>query len=130
MAPPDEAFEHLKEADSEAVYADAESAALTVRHHILGDMVCCAGIPHKLPFFDLSGRRTIAGDVISLQRSHGGHIYAERSEVTTCDMVADNGVVHSIDRVLVPYSLLEGSDEVEAAERKSDSPMFIFKLFK
>ncbi len=41
----------------------------------------------------------------SLRRSSAGHIYADRAEVTRCDMVADNGVVHAIDRVMVPDAL-------------------------
>jgi uncharacterized surface protein with fasciclin (FAS1) repeats len=28
-----------------------------------------------------------------------------RSEIITCDMMADNGVVHGIDRVLLPLEL-------------------------
>ena len=42
------------------------------------DMLCCAGIPRQMPFFDLSRRRTMAGDLVSVQRSHGGYIYADR----------------------------------------------------
>ena len=41
-------------------------------------------------------------DLVSVRRSNGGYLYADRAEITTCDMVANNGVVHSIDRVLLP----------------------------
>ena len=53
-------------------------------------------------FFDQSNKRTLGGDVIAVRRSNGGYLYADRAEITTCDMVADNGVVHGIDRVLLP----------------------------
>ncbi len=42
---------------------------------------------------------------MSLRRSTAGHIYADRAELTRCDMVADNGVVHALDRVMVPDAL-------------------------
>ena len=57
---------------------DSEAAALFVKHHVLKAMLCCAGIPRQMPFFDLSRRRTMAGDLVSVQRSHGGYIYADR----------------------------------------------------
>ena len=41
-------------------------------------------------------------DLVSVRRSNGGYLYADRAEISTCDMVANNGVVHSIDRVLLP----------------------------
>ena len=93
-----------------------------------------------MPLFDLSGRRTMAGDIMSVQRSHGGYIYADRAEITQCDMVADNGVVHAVDRVILPRGVVdepkihvEDGAEEDASEfvaERSDSPFDLFKLFK
>jgi transforming growth factor-beta-induced protein len=135
LAPTDSAFENLREEVADKIWSDKDAAALMVQHHLLADMVCCAGIPRQMPFFDLSHRRTMAGDVVSLQRSHGGHIYAGRAEVTTCDMVADNGVVHALDRVVVPRDLVEEpkideEGDVDYAAERSDSPFALFNLFK
>ena len=62
----------------EKMMEDSEAAALFVKHHVLRGVLCCAGIPRQMPFFDLSRRRTMAGDLVSVQRSHGGYIYADR----------------------------------------------------
>jgi uncharacterized surface protein with fasciclin (FAS1) repeats len=40
-----------------------------------------------------------------VRRSNGGYLYADRAEIITCDMMADNGVVHGVDRVLLPIEL-------------------------
>ena len=83
-----------------------------------------------MPFLDLSGRRTAGGDVIALRRSRGGHIYADRAEVTMCDLIAENGVVHQLDRVLIPDSLetVEQQQE-EEKRRRSSTPWVILDLF-
>ena len=51
---------------------------MSITYVLPQDMLCCAGIPRQMPFFDLSRRRTMAGDLVSVQRSHGGYIYADR----------------------------------------------------
>jgi transforming growth factor-beta-induced protein len=143
LAPTDSAFEHLDAALSKKAFSDKDTAARLVHHHVLPDVVCCSGIARHVPFFDLSGHRTQGGETVSLRRSRGGHIYAERAEITTCDMVADNGVVHALDRVMVPDALADGhqeddatsseevgSAEVPAVSNRRYSPLFNFKLFK
>ena len=40
--------------------------------------------------------------MVSVRKSNGGYLYADRAELVTCDMVANNGVVHAIDRVNLP----------------------------
>ena len=36
-----------------------------------------------------------------------------RSEVTSCDMVADNGVVHAIDRVMIPAQFTQSRRKIQ-----------------
>ena len=40
--------------------------------------------------------------MVSVRKSNGGYLYADRAELVTCDMVANNGVVHAIDRGNLP----------------------------
>jgi len=56
-------------------------------------------------FFDTTTKRTVSGDLISVRRSNGGYLYADRAEITSCDMISENGVVHGVDRVLLPDEL-------------------------
>ena len=75
--------------------------------------------------------RTLEGDVVSLRRSGAGHIYSDRAEVTRCDMVADNGVVHALDRVMVPDALLpEEDEEVERTQQQASRRRNAFDIFK
>merc|ERR1712156_317425 len=96
----------MEEELKEEIFADKDVAATLVKHHMLKEMLCCAGITRKIPFFDQSTKFTmLEDDVVSVRRSTGGYLYADRAELTTCDMVANNGVVHAIDRVLLPLAL-------------------------
>lgn len=133
LAPTDVAFKHLSEELSNKAFSDRDVAARIVHNHVMSDMVCCSGISRHVPMLiDMSGRRTQSGDVISLRRSRGGHIYADRAEVTTCDMVATNGVVHAIDRILIPDSLRDevSGDHMDKVDqisrRRSYSPFESF----
>jgi transforming growth factor-beta-induced protein len=105
FAPTDGAFDSMRDGVLEKVFADKQLAAKVVKHHVLKNHLCCSGITKSILFFDTSNKRTIGGDIISVRRSNGGYLYADRAEIITCDMVADNGVVHGIDRVLLPIEL-------------------------
>ena len=67
LAPTDSAMAHLKKETLDKIMADKDLAVKFVNKHVIRDMLCCAGIPHKMPFFDISGRRTASGEVISVQ---------------------------------------------------------------
>ena len=46
-------------------------------------------------FFDQSTKITLLDDdVLNVRRSNGGYLYADRAELTTCDMVSTK--VHSL----------------------------------
>lgn len=128
LAPNNEAFGHLEAETREALKSDQDLAAKLVKTHVIADSICCAGIPRHVPFLDRSGRRSIGGRIVSLRKSQGGHIYADRAEVVTCDMVAENGVIHALDRVLE-----FDQPEAELAEKpnlKSGNPFDLLSLFQ
>jgi len=138
LAPTDGAFEDAdKSIFTEESLADEETAKRIVRRHVVGgSVVCCSGIPRQHPLMTARGRRTREGDVVSLRRSVAGHIYADLAEVTKCDMAATNGVVHAIDRVLVPEAMLPEGEEVsqyqqpqEAQSRRGGGILNLLKFF-
>ncbi len=61
--------------------ADKELAAKVVKHHVLKNHLCCAGITKSILFFDTSNKRTLGGDIISVRRSNGGYLYADRCQI-------------------------------------------------
>jgi len=106
LAPTNGAFENMQEDLREEIFADQETAAKVVKHHILKEMLCCSGITRNFMFFDQSTKFTMLDDdVVNVKRSNGGYLYADRAELTTCDIVATNGVIHAIDRVLLPLGM-------------------------
>jgi len=114
LAPTDGAFANMNEEEKSRIFQDKEIARQVVRHHILREMLCCAGINRNFMFFDQSTKFTLLeDDIVSVRRSNGGYLYADRAELTTCDMMANNGVIHSIDRVLLPLGLRPNMNEQE-----------------
>merc|ERR1712241_1307125 len=106
LAPTEGAFLNMDEELKKEIFADKDIAAQVVKHHMLKEMLCCAGITRKIPLFDQSTRFTmLEDDLVSVRKSNGGYLYADRAELVTCDMVANNGVVHAIDRVNLPLAL-------------------------
>merc|ERR1711997_547135 len=119
-----EAFNKLTSEQKEILLgsgADKDLAAKTVRHHIVRGMLCCAGIPRRNPLFDQSSRVTAGRDIVSVRRSRGGRRYVDNSEIKQCDAaVADNGVLHVIDKVLLPMELLRSPDGIQERESSVD----------
>lgn len=130
FAPTNAAFDKLNDEQKEILLgqdAEKEAAAKTVRHHIVRGMLCCAGIPRRNPLFDQSSRVTAGRDIVSVRRSRGGRHYVDNSEIKECDAaVGDNGVVHVVDRVLLPRALLSSPDGIEERESSVDGLTKIF----
>jgi len=134
LAPTDGAFANMNDEEKARMFADQETAAEVVKHHILREMLCCAGISRNFMFFDQSTKFTLLeDDIVNVRRSNGGYLYADRAELTTCDMIANNGVIHAIDRVLLPLDLRPSAKSQEAEQRISNphgyrfNPLDIFK---
>uniref|UniRef100_A0A0K2U317 Midline fasciclinlike [Tribolium castaneum] n=1 Tax=Lepeophtheirus salmonis TaxID=72036 RepID=A0A0K2U317_LEPSM len=106
LLPTNSAFESL----SEEVMAKINSnrtywVPKIVEKHILSDSYCCASIAPRNIFIDTSGKRTMSNEIVSLRKSVGGRYFANDAEISTCDVVATNGVIHTIDRVLLPREM-------------------------
>jgi len=106
FAPVDSAFEKLEESVKSKLFKDKEVAEAVVRNHIIGDATCCASIPRNTGIFAMSQRKySHLGETISLRRSHGGHIFANDASIIGCDHMGTNGIVHSLDSLLLPANL-------------------------
>jgi len=109
LAPEDSAFEKLDSEIQNLMFSDKKMAADVVRHHLIQDSVCCASVPRIFGFLEQRlARRSQLGEGIKFRRSNGGHIYANRAALTMCDVAATNGVMHSIESVMVPESVQQG----------------------
>jgi transforming growth factor-beta-induced protein len=119
LVPTDDAFDDLDEAVRARMFEEKDIAEKVIKKHIVREMICCAGIQRNVFLFNSARRRSALGEVISLRRSNGGHIFADKAPISKCDMVADNGVAHAIDEVLLPRELQPERDVDRVQSRRN-----------
>jgi uncharacterized surface protein with fasciclin (FAS1) repeats len=93
FAPTDEAFAKIPKADLDKLLADKARLTAVLTYHV---------IPGKVMAKDV-----VAGKVKTVQGSElsigvAGGVTVDGAKVTATDIVADNGVIHVIDRVVLP----------------------------
>ena len=67
-------------------------------YHVLGAAVPAANVTNGAIVDAVSTTNTL-----KLTKTAGGSVYANQAMVVGADLTADNGVVHSVDAVLLPY---------------------------
>ena len=67
-----------------------------VRNHVLPNVVCSGVVEGRVK------TNNLLSSLLLLSRSEAGEVMVEGSKLIIRDMMATNGVVHLIDRVLVP----------------------------
>ena len=94
FAPSDEAFKALPERTLADLKQNKEQLKAVVNYHVL---------PAKMMAGDVTNTnaKTVQGANVALARA-GSFVTVEDAVVTQPDVAATNGVVHVIDRVLVP----------------------------
>lgn len=97
FAPTNQAFAALPEGTVENLKAPAAQMQLTrlLQAHILPNRVRSAEMQHNMPM------KTAQGDVVVVTKE-GSDIKVGGATVITPDVQASNGIVHVVDRVLVP----------------------------
>lgn len=93
FAPTDAAFAKVPKAQLEALLADKAKLAAVLTYHV---------VPGKVMAEDVKAGKvkTVQGSELTLATSGG--VTVDNAKVTTADIVADNGVIHVIDTVLMP----------------------------
>jgi len=122
LVPTDSAFDKIDKDTASRLRNDKEFAAQVVRKHLLNEVLCCSGIQRNNLFFNNSRKRSSSGDLVAVRRSNSGHLYADKSEISKCDMMATNGVVHQIE------SLLHTSAGTNTAQERMDTFTNIFNF--
>ena len=94
FAPSDEAFKALPKSTYDKLAADKEQLKQVLSYHVL---------PGKMTAAELKtgNAKTVEGANVALSKS-GTFVTVEDAVVTQADVPATNGVVHVIDRVLMP----------------------------
>ena len=95
FAPTDEAFGKLPEGTIEALLADIPSLTDILLYHVVSGRILAEDVVF------LEEAVTLQGESVSI-RVEDGKVFINESEVIITDIIADNGVIHVIDSVLLP----------------------------
>lgn len=101
FAPTDEAFAALPSGFLDGLLEDTDLLTRVLLYHVVAGKVEATDIPPTLE------TATLEGDAVLL-RNRGGEVTVNRqADVVAADVAASNGVIHVIDRVLVPEGVLD-----------------------
>ena len=95
FAPTDEAFAALPKETLDALLADPEALAKILTYHVLAGKVMAADVTDGL------SAPTLAGPAVAFKIVDGKPMINDANIVGT-DVVASNGVIHVIDKVILP----------------------------
>jgi uncharacterized surface protein with fasciclin (FAS1) repeats len=97
FAPTDAAFARLPKSTVNALLADKAKLRAVLLYHV---------VPGRVPasrVVGLTSAKTVNGAAVRI-RVRGGSVFVDNAKVTTPDVKASNGIIHVINRVLVPKS--------------------------
>lgn len=93
FAPNDAAFAKIPKADLDALLKDKAKLAAVLTYHVVPGKVMAADVK--------AGKvKTVQGSELTITTSKG--VMVDNAKVIKTDIVADNGVIHVIDTVLMP----------------------------
>jgi len=94
FAPTDEAFAKIPKADLDALLNDKSKLTAVLTYHVVPGRVMAKDVK--------SGPvTTVQGSAVTVKAA-GGKVMVDNATVTGTDIIADNGVIHVIDTVIVP----------------------------
>ncbi|PHJ66261.1 fasciclin [Nostoc linckia z18] len=94
FAPTDEAFNKLPAGTVDALLKDIPKLKKILTYHVVSGKVLAADV------VKLKTAKTVEGSDVKIDASNGVKI--NDAKVATPDVAADNGVIHVIDKVLIP----------------------------
>lgn len=95
FAPTDEAFSRIPEADLEALLGDKDALTAVLTYHVVPGKVYASDV------VNLSSATTVNGQDVDVEVKDGT-VRIDGATVIATDIEATNGVIHVIDRVILP----------------------------
>ena len=93
FAPTDEAFAKIPKAQLDALLADKAKLTAVLTYHVVAGKVMAKDVK--------AGKvKTVQGSELTIGTAGG--VTVDNAKVTATDIVADNGVIHVIDSVVLP----------------------------
>ena len=94
FAPTDDAFAKLPKGTVEGLLKDIPKLKAVLTYHVVAGKVMAADV------VKLKSAKTVQGQEVKIDVSKG--VKVNDATVVKADVVADNGVIHVIDKVLLP----------------------------
>ncbi len=95
FAPTDEAFAKLPKGTVDALLKDKAKLTAILTYHVVPGSVMSKNVA------GMSSAKTVNGQELSIE-AKGGKVLIDKATVTQADIAASIGVIHVIDRVLMP----------------------------
>ena len=95
FAPTDAAFAKLPKATLAALGKDKAKLKAVLLYHVVSGKVTAAKV------VKLTSAKTLNGQSVSIKVT-GGKVFINTAQVVTPDVMASNGVIHVINKVLIP----------------------------
>jgi uncharacterized surface protein with fasciclin (FAS1) repeats len=95
FAPTDEAFAQIPAADLEALLADKAALTSVLTYHVVAGKVMASDV------VGLTSATTVNGQSVDI-KVMDGKVWIDGAEVVTTDIEATNGVIHVINKVILP----------------------------
>jgi uncharacterized surface protein with fasciclin (FAS1) repeats len=95
FAPTDEAFAQIPEDQLSALLADKEALTSVLTYHVVAGKVLAEDV------VKLSSAETVNGQSVDI-KVEDGKVYVDGAQVVSTDIMATNGVIHVIDKVILP----------------------------
>ena len=93
FAPTDEAFAKIPKADLDALLKDKKKLAAVLTYHVVPGKVMASNVKAGMV-------KTVQGSELTITTTNG--VMVDKAKVIKTDIVADNGVIHVIDTVIMP----------------------------
>ena len=93
FAPTDAAFEKIPKADLDALLNDKAKLTAVLTYHVVAGKVMAADVK-------AGNVKTVQGSEMTITTMGG--VMVDAAKVIATDIVADNGVIHVIDSVIIP----------------------------
>ena len=93
FAPTDAAFAKIPKADLDALLKDKTKLVAVLTYHVVPGQVMSKDVQAGMV-------KTVQGSDLTVSTMNG--VMVDQAKVTTVDIVADNGVIHVIDPVVLP----------------------------
>ena len=95
FAPTDEAFAQIPEADLNALLADKEALTAVLTYHVV------TGAVRSTDVVKLSSAEPVNGQSVTI-KTMDGKVMIDGATVVSADIEASNGIIHVIDKVILP----------------------------